>query len=216
MRKGIKLTKEKGIIYTARIVSAIFNPFYLALVGLILLFTLSYMSEIQLSYRLRVLGVVFGFTILMPTILIRLYRHYQGWTLFEISFRHRRVVPYIIAIGCYLACVWFILNQPVFQPVYHFSASILIAALVIQVLCAIINIWWKISTHTAAIGGVAGALIAFAEKFMFNPVWWLCLVLVVAGVLGSARIILRQHTPGQVLGGFLVGFVCAFICVTFL
>ena len=83
-------------------------------------------------------------------------------------------------------------------------------------LCAIVNIWWKISTHTAAIGGVAGALIAFAEKFMFNPVWWLCLVLIVAGVLGSARIILRQHSLGQVLGGFLVGFVCAFVCVTFL
>jgi len=58
--------------------------------------------------------------------------------------------------------------------------------------------------------------VAFAEKFMFNPVWWLCLVLVVAGVLGSARIILRQHTPAQVVGGFGLGCVSAFLGVFFL
>ena len=30
-------------------------------------------------------------------------------------------------------------------------------------------LWWKISTHTAAIGGVAGALFVFGEYFGFNP-----------------------------------------------
>ncbi len=38
----------------------------------------------------------------------------------------------------------------------HFMSRILMAALLIQVICALINVWWKISTHTAAIGGVAG------------------------------------------------------------
>jgi len=206
------MTREKGIIYIARIVSAIFSPFYLALVGLILLFTLSYLSVLPLGYRLRVLGVVFGFTIVLPTILIRLYRRYQGWSPFELSFRHRRLVPYIITIGCYMTCTWFIQRIGIF----HFVSSILLSALIIQILCAAVNLWWKISTHSAAIGGVAGALVAFAEKFMFNPVWWLCLVLVVAGVLGSARIILRQHTPAQVVGGFGLGCVSAFLGVFFL
>lgn len=47
----------------------------------------------------------------------------------------------------------------------HFMGSILIAALVIQVACAIINLFIKISTHTAAIGGVTGALLAFQLYF---------------------------------------------------
>jgi membrane-associated phospholipid phosphatase len=90
------------------------------------------------------------------------------------------------------------------------------SALLIQIICAIVNVWWKISTHTAAIGGVAGALFAFAEIFSFNPVWWLCLVLLVAGIMGSARMILRQHSLSQVMGGFGIGFVCAAIGVLLL
>ena len=68
----------------------------------------------------------------------------------------------------------------------------------------------KVSTHSAAIGGVAGALIAFSFKFAFNPVWWLCLVLILGGMVGTARIILRQHTLSQVVTGYLIGFLCAF------
>jgi membrane-associated phospholipid phosphatase len=209
--KTSRLSRERGIIYSARIISAIFNPFYLALVGLVLVFTFSYLNMLPLVFRLQVLALVFFFTILMPTVFIRLYRYSNGWTLLELGRKHRRIVPYVISIVCYLACYWLIDRVNIF----HIVATILMSALLIQIVCAFINIGWKISTHTAAIGGVAGSLIAFAEKFSFNPVWWLCLVLILAGVLGSARMILRQHSLSQVLVGFTVGCICAFIGVTF-
>ena len=95
----------------------------------------------------------------------------------------------------------------------HFMSSIVVAALAIQVVCSIINHFWKISVHTAAIGGVGGALLAFSMLFMFNPVWWLCLVLFVAGLVGTSRMILRQHTLGQVVAGFLLGMLLGFISV---
>ena len=68
-------------------------------------------------------------------------------------------------------------------------------------------------THTAAIGGVAGALFAFAEIFGFNPVWWLCVVFILAGMVGTSRMILRQHTLSQVTGGFCVGAVCSAVTI---
>jgi len=86
-------------------------------------------------------------------------------------------------------------------------------ALIIQILCAIINVWWKISTHTAAIGGVTGSLIAFSLLFNFNPMWWLCLTLIVSGFVGSSRMILRQHSLEQVASGFFLGIVCSFITI---
>ena len=98
----------------------------------------------------------------------------------------------------------------------HFMSNILMAALVIQILCALINVWWKISTHTAAIGGVAGALIAFSIIFMFNPVSWLCFVLILAGMVGSSRMILRQHTLTQVVAGFGVGLASSYSVILFL
>ena len=89
-------------------------------------------------------------------------------------------------------------------------SNILVAALVIQIVCAIINVWWKISTHTAAIGGFAGSLLAFSILFAFNPLWWFCAILIIAGMVGSSRMILRQHSLSQVVAGFLVGAVAGF------
>ena len=94
--------------------------------------------------------------------------------------------------------------------------TILSAALFIQIICALINVWWKISTHTAAIGGVAGALFVFGEFFGFNPVWWLSVVFILAGLLGTSRMILRQHSLAQVVAGFLVGVVCSTLGLIYL
>ena len=206
------MTREKSFIYAARIISMVFTPFYLPLVGLAALFFLSYLQLLPLSYRLQVLIEVYFFTILLPTYLIHLYRNYHGWTLIELGRRERRMLPYGISILCYVFCIWLMKVQHI----PHFMISIVVAALVVQMVCAIVNVWWKISTHTAAIGGVAGALFIFAEYFGFNPVWWFCLVFILAGVLGSARMVLRQHTLGQVVGGFLIGIVCSIVGILYL
>lgn len=200
---------EKNIILLSRAVSMVFTPFYLPLVGMIILFFFTYMSELNLGYRLSILGMVYLFTILLPTFLIRLYRKHQGWNLFELGKQERRMVPYIISILCYSAC-FYVMSV---RNVASFMGRIVIAALVIQVLCAVINVWWKISTHTAAIGGVVGALMAFSILFYFNPVWWLCLVFFVAGLVGTSRMILLQHSLLQVVSGFGVGLVSAFLII---
>lgn len=201
--------KEKNIILTARAMSLIFTPFYLSIVGLAALFIFSYMNMYPWQYKLWVLGIVYFFTILLPTLFIYAYRRYRGWTLFELGKKERRVVPYFISIICYFFCYY--VMHAVHIP--HFMSSILVAALMIQIVCAMINLWWKISTHTAAIGGVAGALLAFALIFSYNPVWWLCGVILLAGLVGSSRMILRQHTLTQVVGGFFVGLVTAYVMI---
>ena len=206
------MKRTKGIILTARVVSMVFTPFYLPIVGLIALFTLSYFSQLIWSYKLQVLTVVYLFTILLPTLLIHLYRRYQGWSLLQLGTKERRMVPYVISILCYFACVYWM----DYQHVPHFMCNIVTAALFVQIACALINVWWKISTHTAAIGGVAGALFVFGEYFAFNPVWWLCLVIILAGILGTSRMILRQHSLAQVVVGFFVGLICAIFGLIYL
>jgi len=153
--------------------------------------------------------LVFVFTVLTPPLLTPLYRQYHGWTLIQLGQRERRMVPYVISILCYFTCFYImnILHLP------HMLTSILMVALIIQILCAIINVWWKISTHTAAIGGVTGSLIAFSLLFNFNPMWWLCLTLIVSGFVGSSRMILRQHSLEQVASGFFLGIICSFITI---
>ena len=153
--------------------------------------------------------MVYLFTILMPTLLIRFYRQYHGWTLLELGRQEKRMVPYVISILCYAGC--YTLMEITHIP--HFMSIILMAALAIQMCCVVINIWWKISTHTAAIGGVAGALLAFSIIFGFNPLGWFSVVLILAGMVGSSRMILRQHSLRQVCYGFLLGTVTAYTII---
>ncbi|HJH75916.1 MULTISPECIES: phosphatase PAP2 family protein [Prevotellaceae] len=201
--------KEKEIIFTAKVLSVLFTPFYLPILGLLILFIFSYLSLLPLTYKLFLLLMFYLFTVFLPTALIRFYRRYQGWTLIELGSRERRAIPYVISIFSYLLCYYIMAATHV----PHFMGSILIAALVIQVACAIINLFIKISTHTAAIGGVTGALLAFSVIFSFNPVWWLCIVLLLAGMVGTSRMILRQHSLRQVVLGYLAGVACSFVSV---
>ena len=204
--------REKHIIFAAKALSVIFTPFYLPLVGLAALLTLTYLSLLPWTYKLFLVVTFWVFTIALPSLLIRLYRHYQGWSLFQMASKERRVIPYVISIVSYLLCYY--VMAAVHVP--HFMGSILMAALVIQITCAIVNLFVKVSTHMAAIGGMAGALAAFSVIFGFNPVWWLCVVLVLAGLVGTSRMILRQHSLHEITLGFLVGTGCAFVSVLLL
>ena len=199
----------KRMILAARIISMIFTPFYLPLVSLVALFIFSYMSRLPLFYQLKVVILVYLFTVFLPSILIHLYRRYQGWTTFQMGRKERRMVPYIIAIMCYFTCYYLMTVMRIPQ----FMANIVVTALAIQVVCAIVNIWWKICIHMAGIGGMAGALLAISLVFQFNPLWWLSVIILVAGLVGTARMILRQHSLRQIVGGFMVGAVCGFLLI---
>lgn len=195
----------------ARYISLLFTPFFLPVMGLIALFMFSYLSMMPPLYKITVTVMVWLFTVVIPQLLIRLYRHYQGWSLFQALKREERMVPYAISIACYSVC-YYIMNS-LHMP--HFMRAVLVAAIVIQILCALINNWWKISTHTAAIGGTIGAVMAFAFIFGFNPLWWICALMFLAGVVGTSRTLLRLHTLGEVTGGFLVGLFAGFLAVIF-
>ena len=132
------MKREKQIILAARIVSMVFTPFYLPFMGMVILFVFSYLSLFPWAYKLQVLCMVYLFTILLPTLMIHLYRRYQGWNLIELGHRERRMVPYAISIICYFTCVY--LMQRLHMP--HFMSNVVVAGLLVQIVCALINVVW--------------------------------------------------------------------------
>ncbi len=203
---------EKKLIIAARTLSLVFNPFYLPLVGLIMLFWFSYLSMLPLSYKLTIIGLVYLFTVLLPTIIIRIYRNYHGWKLFQLSQRERRVVPYIVSILSYFTC-YYIMD---YFHIPHVISTVLVIALSVQLICAFINMGWKISTHSAGIGAVTGTLIVFSIYFGFYLLWWLSLALIISGLVGSSRLVLRQHSLAQVIVGYALGLVISILIILFI
>lgn len=197
------------ILPIARTLSIIFTPFYLPLVGMIALFTLTYLNMLPTSYKLMVVALTYVFTILLPSVLIHSYRRYHGWSLFHLNNREKRMVPYIISILTYLA--YYNIMRWMHMP--HFMSAIIVAALFVQVFCALINVRMKISTHSAAIGGVTGCVMAFSFILSFNALWWLVTLIIIAGLIGTARMTLRVHTLSEVVIGFFTGLVVSFMTI---
>lgn len=198
---------DRTLIRTARVVSGILTPFSIPFLAFLALFLFSYLRIMPLQYKLIVLGIVYCFTILMPTITIFLFRKVNGFARHEMSERKKRYIPILLTIISYLFCLLMMrkLNIP------WYMTGIIMASLVVLVICIIVNLKWKLSEHMAGMGGIIGGLISFSALFSYNPVWWLCLFVLIAGILGSARIILQHHTLGEVLSGFVVGLCCSLL-----
>lgn len=191
----------------ARIFSTVFRPSYYPTVGTFILLSFTYLSLFPWMFKLWILGLVYVFTYCLPVLGVYLYRRMHGWSAHELRKRHKRAVPYIIYICCYL-CLMYIL-QSTHMP--HFLTAIVGISLLVQCVCVIVNLWWKVSMHSAGSGGVIGAIIAYSVIFGFNPVWWLSLAILVSGCVMTSRMLLRQHTLAQVLGGTLIGIACGIV-----
>ena len=201
------IVADRSLIRTARVISAIFTPFSIPFLAFLILFLFSYLRIMPIQYKLIVLGVVYCFTILMPTLTIFLFRKINGFSPEDLGERKRRFMPFLLTITSYVFCLVMMhrLNIP------WYMTGIILAALIMMVICIVVNLKWKLSEHMAGVGVIVGGLLSFSALFGYNPVWWLCLFILIAGVLGTARIILQHHTLGEVLVGFAVGLICSLL-----
>lgn len=204
---GQELIAEKSLHRMARVISALFTPFTIPFVAFLILFIFSYLRIMPLAYKLTVLGLVYVSTIMLPTLGIYLFQRLNKLTPAEMAERKRRYVPFLLTIVSYIAC--FLLMRRLHIPWY--MTGIILAALLMMIISVVVNHWWKLSEHTEGAGAVVGGLVAFSALFGYNPVWWLCAIILVAGIVGTSRIILGHHTVGEVLGGFAIGWLCAML-----
>ena len=203
--------KNKYALLTAKTISWLFNPFYLPTVAVTLLMIFSYLNQIDLRYRLAFGGIVVLFTWVFPLTAIYLYRSLNGWTSHQMSRRERRFVPYIVNIVCYGA----LYGLMKLFGIPNFIATVIMSALLIQIVCAVTNVWIKVSTHAAASGGVIGMLMAFSLIFGFDATGWLCCAILLSGAVCTSRMVLKMHNYHELLFGVAVGMICGWAVVWF-
>ena len=198
-------TADRVLRAGSRLVSWVFTPFLIPTLAFLTMFLFSYLRIMPIQFKLIVGNIVFVFTVLIPLLMIMLYKWISGLKIYDLGAREKRYMPFMLTIVSYASCVFMMwrLNIP------WYMTGIVLVSLVAQVMCVLVNIRWKLSEHMAGTGCVVGGLLAFSTMFGYNPIPWLCLVILVSGVVGSARIILERHTLDEVLGGFALGLITA-------
>ena len=88
------------------------------------------------------------------------------------------------------------------------------ATTVLILILTIITVFWKISIHSAAIGGVVGFIFALG---MIHPIvnftFILAFIILIAGLVIYSRLMLNAHTPWQVYAGAVLGFLVCFMSI---
>lgn len=149
--------------------------------------------------------VVVGANFVVPMLLVLLLKKMGLIEDVGLNGRKERLIPYIITIVCLGGTGLFLYMKMAPIWVAMFYAGGALAALI----NLIVNFWWKISAHAAGIAGIVAMLIQITKEG--SPVvgitWWIVGAIILAGMLGSARIWLGRHTLLQVLAGSVVGFL---------
>ena len=181
----------------ANLTSNIFNPFLLCL-ALILLF--SFKSAASISEAIKWASISTGLSVL-PVFLVIIYLLRHGkLDDFFIAAREQRTRIYII--GCLSAAAGCITLALLGAP------SILVAGFITgvstAVVFAIINLWWKISLHTAIVAASATVLV-----MIFG--WIAAASVALVPLTAWSRIELECHSLTQTVSGALLATLLVFL-----
>lgn len=207
VNEKLKVKERATILVAARLLSDVFRPSYYPLMGFAILLMFTYLSQLPWAFKVGILIIVYLFTHFIPMVGVYAFRQSRSLTRHQLLVRHNRIVPYLLHFVSYV--MLYHMLSSIQSP--SFVKAIVVISLLVQICCIIITLFWNISMHSAGAGAIIGALVVYASLFHFNPVWWLCAAILVSGLVNSSRMLLRQHTLWQVLGGTLVGFLCGYV-----
>lgn len=199
----------KAVNALAHIFSAIFSPLLLGTYGVILVMLLSYLTYSPARARLIVVAVTFAATCLVPVMGIFFLSRVGAVKDAMLNNRTDRTMPYVLCTICYIGTgIYFaMIHAPIWLVMFMFGGA---ATLIVL---TVVNRWWKISGHAAAMGGLT-AMIFFLMMsgngvYDLQPEFYGAVLM--SGVVCTSRLILERHTLGQVAAGYLNGLVCVFL-----
>ncbi|RIJ49409.1 hypothetical protein D1614_07670 [Maribellus luteus] len=195
----------------AKVVSILFHPVLIPTLGILLLLNSSfYFSMLSWEAKRFILLVVFFTSCILPMLMVSLLALN---TKFDINMPKStdRVLPLLAAAVFYY--LGFVLLGRI--SVFPVLKMYMLASVLVIVALLIISLKWKISNHMAALGGLAGMFFALSFRYGLNPVYSLLGIILVSGIVGTARLALERHNIWQIIAGYSLGFCVLYLVVYF-
>lgn len=200
-----KSTQPKGLRIIATIVSYLFHPVFMPTVMAIALYKLApanfagispmKFSQIELQFIIN--------TAFFPLLIVFLLKAVGFIESIQLHSPKDRIIPLIGVMTCYFWMNLVVKNQDYPSLLHILSLGSFWGIIAVFM----INIFFKISMHTAAAGSMLGILMVLMFVSPVNMVLPLFLALFIAGIIGTARMILKAHAHGEIWLGYIVGIV---------
>lgn len=204
-----RITKLRILDEMAKLTSTLLSPLLTPTYSTLLALSVSPKAFDVTGVRFKLLLIVFALTCIFPMITIAVLHNFKIIKNKKLLSRKERVIPYITATLYYALAVFHVAYTHEPQWLVMFFAGGALTCLI----STIVNLWWKISAHMAGMGGLLAMLWqinAMDLEVVGKPkmLIFIAIAILLCGLLGSARLLLKRHTLPQVIAGFLNGLIC--------
>lgn len=204
----------------ALLVSILMHPLLMPTLLFTILFyfapiVISPISESAINRVLLILAIT---TFFLPLLSITTLIYSSGkWheTLKNLTMQERkmRILPFFFTTIFYGITTYMFMAKIKENSIF---VTILMAITLTVLAVSIITLFTKISAHSAAASGLFGFMLAIALKYSQHGLLFpLVGILLLAGLVMSARLYLNAHKPGEILLGCTIGFFLSFGTIWF-
>jgi hypothetical protein len=196
----------------ARIISYIFHPLLMPVYTFIVLYNTKtfFASSLTMEGKMIVLCFIFIATFVFPAILTYFLFRKKLITSLHLEKKEDRTVPFLFTIIFYYGSYYMLKNAGL--PAIYWL--IMLASTLMIIMALFINLKFKISIHTMAMGALTGILIGISIRFGINLLLPLLLIILMSGLVGFSRLSLNAHRPNEVYFGYLMGLGCMLALLT--
>ena len=210
----------------AKGLSILFHPLFLPLYALPLYFSIeNYQNLILHQANFNFLNTIYSVMALVGVLfpLLSMYVMIRTGLLSDINaYNKNERKPVFFIVLLYYLMVYFMFRSWN-SNLYHLLdplLSFLSGGIYLLIICFIINFKWKISLHSTSVSALAAAFLAFSLTMtnIENPIYLAALnliLLIIMGLVSSARLVLKAHQPHEVYMGLATGFIVELAVVYF-
>ena len=196
----------------ATLISVIFHPVLIPTLGFLILFNSGfYFSIINWEVKRYVLLIVLFSTGILPMLSVAILAINPKFDI-NMEKSQDRIIPLLFSsVFYYIGFV--LLGRMKAFPIFKLF---LVASVFVIIILLIISFRWKISNHMAAIGGLTGTVFALSFRSGTNPMYTILILVLLSGLVGTARLILEKHTISQLIAGYGIGFIILYLVIFFI
>jgi hypothetical protein len=115
--------------------------------------------------------------------------------------REERIIPFI-ALGMFYFWTFMVIRS---LSIGDFITAAFLGASISAFAVFFFNLFFKISIHTAGAGYFVAFIFALALNANANLQWAVMTIIIFAGIVGSARWYLAEHTASEIFSGYFIG-----------
>jgi len=196
----------------ARILSVVFHPLFIpTYFFLFLSWAVPTMLEpITPELQNKFILFLFLITCVVPLLNVWLFRTFGTVRSFAMTSRKERALPFIMISVIYVV-VTYMLHVHARMNLNDNFLKLMIVIDILVVAATIATFFFKVSVHSVTMWGMIGMLVPLNKVTEVNTLFYPTLaVIVLAGLIMSARLTTGSHTSREVMWGAVLGLASAF------